>query len=87
MSRVLSLSALSLVSAATVACAPSFRTPVSVTRFDDTVVYFGPLTSAGLETLKRADGGSARSLLIRSGGGSVTVGMDFGDWFTSEGWT
>lgn len=58
---------------------------MSVTRFDDTVVYFGELTSDGLDHLKSTDRGTAKALLIRSGGGDVSVGMDFGDWVFERG--
>jgi hypothetical protein len=56
------------------------QTPVAVTRFDATLVYFGPLTGAGLAALEAADSGTATTLLIRSGGGEVGVGIDFGEW-------
>jgi len=73
--------ALTLVALTLVGCTPRhWSAPVSVTRYDDTLVYDGMLSSAGLERLKASDAGTARTLLIRSGGGSVTVGMDFGDW-------
>jgi len=66
-------------------CASTPRTPVAATRFGDTLVYFGELTTAGLVRLKSADQGTAKALLIRSGGGSVSVGMDFGEWVYERG--
>ena len=55
--------------------------PVNTTRFDDTVVYWGSSAqpAAGLASLKLADRGTAKALLIRADGGTVSVGMDFGD--------
>lgn len=72
--------ALTLAAVVVAGCAPAPRSALFVTRFDDTLVYNGLLSSEGLERLKASDAGTARTLMIRSGGGTVTVGMDFGDW-------
>jgi len=72
--------ALTLVAVNATGCAPTHPTPLAVTRFDDTLVYYGLLSSDGLARLKANDNGTARTLLIRSGGGDVSAGMDFGDW-------
>jgi len=58
--------------------------PVDVTRFRDTLVYFGELSVNGLAALQRADDGAARTLMIRSNGGEVGIGMAFGEWVHSR---
>jgi hypothetical protein len=56
------------------------ESPIEVSRFEDTLVYFGHLTPEGLAQLKAVDNGTAHTLLIRSGGGAVITGMEFGEW-------
>lgn len=51
-----------------------------VTRWEGALGYSGSLTAAGLDALIDADDGSARALFVRSSGGDVGVGIDFGEW-------
>lgn len=64
---------------------PIRRHEARVTRLADTLIYDGELTTDGLEALKQEDDGLATTLLVRSPGGSVDVGMDFGDYVLARG--
>lgn len=66
-------------------CAHAIRLPPKVARFDTTIVYYGELTGPGLAQAKLADESTARTLLVRSDGGAVAVGMDFGEWIYKRG--
>lgn len=66
-------------------CARAPRPPPSVSQFDTTLVYEGAITREGLVALQRLDNPRARTLLIRSGGGPVDVGLDFGEWIHDRG--
>ncbi len=64
---------------------PVRRHDARVSRLNETLVYDGELTLDGLEALRREDDGLATTLLVRSPGGSVDVGMDFGDFVHERG--
>jgi hypothetical protein len=51
-----------------------------VARSGDTLGYSGQLTADGLSALLHADDGTIRTLLVRSTGGELGLGMEFGTW-------
>jgi hypothetical protein len=66
------------------ASAASEKPPFSIQRANDVVAYDGELLAEGLAALVRDEHG-LRILMIRSGGGSIEVGMDFGEWVLARG--
>jgi len=57
----------------------------AVTRKGATLGYSGHLTKEGLERLKLLHDDAVRTLMVRSGGGEIGIGIAFGEWVHAHG--